>query len=272
MTTADHKKMGEKGQLSDLLDNKVHQRTVLGICLVLLLVLEVVIYYSAASQAGRITRLVVSDQGGEKVYETLGNTMSTYQQIVFEETHGPLENYDIRVESEFRPFPTRVWLASAVGVPIGLILLMLFLVRVFLTLVHGDSDGSSKAGREEEVKQRFGLSFSLFRGISVVQVGLLFLIGAFLLWLVPEFLLSIIKHSIEAAREFKWFFLGFGVFLALLLAWFIYLRFRLSKQMMDNELKLEKYRLEYQSLAETKALPLPGHTDGASSNESSAAK
>jgi hypothetical protein len=196
--------------------------------------------------------------------------MSTYQQIVFEETHGPLENYKIQVETEFRPFPTRVWLASAVGVPIGLILLMVFLVRAFMVMVHGDSDRGSRDRRDHEEKHRFGFSLSLFRGISVFQVGLVFLIGAFLLWLVPEFLLSIITHSIKAAREFKWFFLGFGIFLALLIAWFVYLRFKLSKHMMDKELELEKYRLEYKALAEKKALPPPGRTVGGSGDKTSA--
>jgi hypothetical protein len=148
---------------------------------------------------------------------------------------------------------------------------MVFLVRAFMALVHGDSDSGGRERREKEEKHRFGLSLSLFRGISIFQVGLVFLIGAFLLWLVPEFLLSIIAHSIKAAREFKWFFLGFGIFLALLIAWFVYLRFKLSKHMMDNELELEKYRLEYKALAEKKALPPPGRTDGGSINETSAA-
>jgi hypothetical protein len=137
-----------------------------------------------------------------------------------------------------------------------------------MALVHGDSDRGNRDRGENKEKHWFGLP--LFRGISVFQLGLVFLAGALLLWLVPEFLLSIIGHSIKAAREFRWFFLGFGIFLALLIAWFVYLRFKLSKHMMDNELKLEKYRLEYKALTENKALPAPGCNHGGSSNKTSA--
>jgi len=249
--------MHDKGRLSELLDNKAHQRIVLGICVLLILVLEVMIYLSAANTARQISTIIVTDHSGRKVYEAPGSTLTSYQQMLFEETHGPLADYNVYIKTDSHPFPTRTWLSSAAGIPIGLILLMVFLVRVFMALVHGEStQGGAKESTQPETG-RFGSSLALFRGISVFHAGLLFLVGALLLWLVPEFLLNVVEIGVSAVREFTWVVVGLAVFLALIIMWVVYLRYRLSKYSLDNQFGLEKVRLEHQPPVQAQTLLLP---------------
>ena len=78
--------------------------------------------------------------------------------------------------------------------------------------------------------------------------------------MVPNFVQDFAKLTMTAIREFRWFFAGMAVFLALLVCWIIYLRYRLSKQMLENQFDLEKFRFEKQLLLESKApqlLPNP---------------
>ena len=59
-----------------------------------------------------------------------------------------------------------------------------------------------------------------------------------------------VPGSMTAIREYKWFFLGTAIFLALLITWIIYLRYKLSRQMLENQLDLEKFRVERQLLVQ----------------------
>ena len=251
--------MHDRVTLSELLDNKTHQRIVLAVSVLLVLALEVMIYFAAASTARQVSTVIVTDHSGRKVYEAPGGTLTSYQQMLFEETHGPLEDYNVSIKTASHPFPTRTWLSSAAGIPIGLILLMVFLVRVFMALVHGESrqDGTKESSQPES--GRFGFSLALFRSISVFHVGLLFLLGALLFWLVPEFLLNVVEIGVLAVREFKWVVLGLAIFVALLIMWVIYLRYNLSKYSLDKQFNLEKVRLEHQPPVQAQTLLLPDH-------------
>ena len=62
-------------------------------------------------------------------------------------------------------------------------------------------------------------------------------------------------------REFRWLLPGLVIFLGLLTVWVIYLRYRLSKQMMKNQFDLEKYRMEQQLLEHRESLLLPRQID-----------
>ncbi|RLB05100.1 MAG: hypothetical protein DRG59_09450, partial [Deltaproteobacteria bacterium] len=70
--------------------------------------------------------------------------------------------------------------------------------------------------------------------------------------MVPNFLGEFARLSVNTIKEFKWFFLGVSVFLAGLVCWVIYLRYKLSKQAIENEKDIEKYRLEMKLLEEKK--------------------
>lgn len=243
--------MSRKVRLSDLFEGTRYQKVVLTVSILAFLLLELLIYLVCASEAGQKSRVIVT-KDGVTIYETLGSTLSAYEVTTFERNYGPLKDYQVQVVTETKPFPFRAWVSSAVGIPVALVLLVAFVVRVFMALLYGeDSEGSGdpSAGGGES-KHRFGSLMHLFKGISVFHVGFLLVISVLLLWMVPNFIGDFLTVSMAAIRDYKWFFLGLSVFLAVVLTWIIYLRYKLSKQMLDNQLDLEKYRFERQLLLE----------------------
>ena len=50
--------------------------------------------------------------------------------------------------------------------------------------------------------------------------------------------------------EYRWFFLGVSVFTGFLVVWMIYLRYKLSQKMLDNQLNLQKFQFEEQLILE----------------------
>ncbi len=253
--------MSHKAHLLDVFEGKRYQKMVLAICVVTFLVLELLIYLTAASQAGQKSRIVITDANGAKVYESAGNALTSYEKLVFENNFGPLQNYRIHLHTETSLFPFRAWLSAAVGIPIGLTLLVAFLVRVYLALLYGEEKEKSENPEDSSpIKNRLGGVFNLFSGVSVFHIGFAVVIAVLLFWVVPNFLQDFASVSMAAVREYKWFFLGTAVFLALIITWSIYLRYRLSKQMLENQLNIEKYRLETQLIAHqetSRLLPNP---------------
>ncbi len=249
--------MSQKLRLLDLFEGKRVHKVILLVTIITFLVLELLIYLASASQAGEKSRVTVVDAEGRKVYETSGSTLTSYEKHVFESNHGPLRNYQIQVTSETHPFPFRAWMTAAIGIPVGLVLLVSFLVRAYLTLVYGEEkEKGEDSDSANPVKNRFGSVFSAFQRFSVFHVGFIVLLAVLVLWMVPNFLGDFVRVSATAIREYKWFFLGSAIFLGLLLAWVIYLRYRLSRQMLENQLHIEKYRLEQQLLLEQRTTPL----------------
>jgi hypothetical protein len=250
--------MSQRLRLSDLLEEKRYQRIILTISVLAFLALELVIFYSAATQSGQKSRLIVTDKNGAVVWDTPGTSLTSYERIQFEATHGSLENYSIQIQREEFSFPFRAWVSAAVGIPVSLVLLVSFIVKAYLSLLFGD-EKSGPEGSAEAKASRFGSFFRIFSGVSIFHVGFFLVLGVLLLWLVPNLLGDFARISIVTVREFKWFFLGASLFIAFLVTWVILLRYRLSKKMLDNQLDLEKFRVEKQMLIqmETPAL-LPG--------------
>jgi hypothetical protein len=253
--------MSQREHLLGILEGKRHQKVVLMVSIFVFLLLELLIYFAAASQAGQKSRVIITDSSGAKVYETPGAVLTSYEKLVFENNFGPLNKYQLRVDSESLPFPFRAWLSSAVGIPVGLILLVAFIVRAYLSLLHGErSDKDKEPGAAAVEAGPLGSLFRFFRNISIFHIGFLTLLAVLILWMVPNLVQDFAHLGMTAIREYRWFFLGTAVFLALLVVWVIYLRYRLSKQMIENQFNLEKFRVETQLLLDSKApqlLPKP---------------
>lgn len=254
--------MSEKVRLLDVFEGKRHQKTVLVVSVAAFLTLELLIYLASAGQAGQRSRIVITDVNGAKIYETQGTALTSYEKLYFENTFGPLANHRIHLETESVPFPFRAWVSAAVGIPIGLALLVAFLVRVYLALLYGDEREAVLEQTEEDstAKNRVGTFFHSFHRVTVYHIGVFVLIGVVLFWVVPNFLQDFIRLTTSAIREYKIFFLGLAIFLALLITWIIYLRYRLSRQMLDNQLNLEKFRVEKQLLLQSDSPPLLPHS------------
>jgi len=252
--------MAEREHLHGIFEGKRHQKLVLTVSVLVFLFLELLIYLAAASQSGQKSRVIISDNAGAKIYESPGAVLTSYEKLVFENNFGPLSNYQLRVETESLPFPFRAWLSSAVGIPVGLILLVAFIIRAYLSLLYGDERGQDKDTEGVDTSgSNLKSVFHFFRNISIFHIGFFTILAVLILWMVPNLIEDFARLSLTAIREFQWFFLGAIIFLALLIVWIIYLRYRLSKQMLENQLNLEKFRVEKQLLLETKSPQLLPH-------------
>jgi len=151
------------------------------------------------------------------------------------------------------PFPYRSWILLAIGIPMGLILLLFFLVRVWLILLNGDH--GDRPGDAESSQGKAGIEsfLSASRHISVLHVGFVIVLAVLSLWLIPSFLGDILGACVAAVREYHLFFLGFSVFAGAFLIWIVYLRYKLSKRMLDNQMEIEKYRIQTNLLAQNPA-------------------
>ncbi len=242
--------MAKSGTLADVLSGHKYQKVVLVICIVTLLFIELAVFIAALNSSGKKSRVIVYDNNGYKVFETEGSTLSTYEKVVFENNFGPLSKYHIKIETEKIPFPFRAWLSAAIGIPVGLVLIIAFIIKAYLALLYGNDPDIPERGTN--AYGRFGSVLSQASHISIFPLGICVLLLVLLMWMVPNFLGEFAKLSYKTIREFKWFFLGVAVFIAALICWVIYLRYRLSKQAIENEKDIEKYRIEMKLLEEKK--------------------
>jgi hypothetical protein len=245
--------MTQKIQFSDLFEDKEIHRTILKAGLWFLLMLELVIFLWAAFHSGVKSTVAVYDANNNKIYQTEGAVMTTYERRIFESSYGPLSNYQIKVESRSVPFPFRAWLAVAVGAPIGVVLLLNYLVRAYLTFLGGEEPEKSSESETQNgplggqgLHPRFAL-----RRLSVFSLGMLVVVCLSLIWLVPDFMAAVARVILAFVLQFKWFFLGLTVFAASLVVWIIYLRYKIQGKMMEHQVDLEKFRVEKQLLLES---------------------
>lgn len=242
--------MAHNLRLSELFDGGKSLKTVLAASVILVLVLELAIYVAVLNQSGLKSRVVVSDQSGTKLYESSGTALTAYEKMVFENNFGPIRNYRTHIESELVPFPLKTWILLAIGLPMGLVLLLSFVIQVWLLLLNGGpEEGFGKDAAGGPGKSRFENFLSASRHFSVLHVGFLIVLTMLILWLVPSFLGDVANSCFTAVKEYQWFFLGLVIFLGGLLTWIIYLRYRLSRLMLENQLEIEKYRIKKQLLA-----------------------
>jgi len=229
---------------SDLLSRLRQHRTLLIILAIGLLLVEVEIFAVAAAKSGRKSWLQVYDAAGTVIYETDGKHLSDFNKYYFEKNFGPLENYQVRLNSHDVAFPFRGWLVAAVGIPLGVVLLAAFVVKAFTTLVYGSEQGQGTAagptpGGWMDVVERISRW-------NVFTIGAAVLAAVLAYWIIPDAVALIGRVGIETILRFKWFFLAAALIAAGLVAWVIYLRYLLAKKTIDSQAEVEKYRLQLQ--------------------------
>ena len=250
--------MSQKLKLSDIFEDKESHKTILKIGIVMFLFMELIIYLVANAHSGTQAWVEVFNSKGNKVFETRGNVLTTYEKLIFQNTYGPLSNYNVQVETLTTPFPFRAWLAVAVGAPIGFMLLLTYMVRAYLSFVGGEEDENTN--NSESLADKSSRTGQLFqwRRISVLHFGFFILICVLAVWLLPNFVADLARGAMSLVAEYKWFFLGVFVFFASLFVWIIYLKYKISEKMMDRQMDLEKFKVEKQLLLEQETrLALP---------------
>lgn len=250
--------MTQQLKLSDIFDDKESHKTILKVGIVMFMFMELIIYLAANAHSGTQAWVEIFNAKGNKVYETKGNVLTTYEKLVFQNTYGPLSQYQVKVATRNTPFPFRAWLAVAVGAPIGFMLLLTYMVRAYLSFVGGEEqENTNDSASLTENSGRFGQLFK-WRRLSLFHFGFFILICVLSLWLIPNFVADVTRGAVSLIVKYKWFFLGVFVFFAPLFVWIIYLKYKISEKMMDRQMDLEKFKLEKQMLLERESrLALP---------------
>jgi len=239
--------MAKSLSLSGFFEDSKYPRRILAIGAIVLLLLQLGIFIAFCNQSGLKSRVCVFDSAGRKIYESTGPTLSSYEKMVFESNFGPLGNYITQLQSEMAPFNYRAWILLAVGIPLGLILMLFFMAQVWLILLNGNP--KEEAPDESELaKTRFTSLLSFSKNFSTLGIGFVIAVSMLILWLIPSFIGDVAKLLLNAVKDYPWFFLGAFAFIGGLLVWIIYLKYKLSKTMLENRMEIEKYRLKAQLL------------------------
>ncbi|MBF0379003.1 MAG: hypothetical protein HQK72_16215 [Desulfamplus sp.] len=247
--------------------------------------IEIEIFAVAVMKSGRQSWMnIIRKDSDEIIYQVKGSTLTNFNKYYFENTFGPIDNYNIKIVSQDVPFPFRGWFAAAIGIPVGLILLLAFILKAVMVMIYGKKSGQSYSEAQNEVYKdgdqdnkaaegdinnqssnqenrqshqadmKSHIKFGTAEGVGSMmeQIGRLniFIIGFFviagvMLYLViPDMLSFLAKVSIETLINFKWFFIALFVGLFLLFAWFMYMKYQLAKKSMDAQTEIRKYEIK----------------------------
>ncbi|MGA2404497.1 MAG: hypothetical protein ABSG91_22800, partial [Syntrophobacteraceae bacterium] len=210
--------MPQSLSLSQFFEDAKYPKLVLADRAILLLLLQLGIFVAVYNQSGLKSRVCILDSGGRKIYESPGAALSAYEKMLFENNFGSLRDYHTQIESELVPFNYRAWILLAVGMPLGLILMLFFMAQVWLILLNG----SPKEGPAEETelsKTRFSTFLSVSKNSSILRVGFIIVMSMLILWLIPSILSDMAKSLFGALKEYPWFFMGVSTFVGGLLVW-----------------------------------------------------
>ncbi len=250
-------------------------RVLVGIVVIGLFLIEFEIFSFAAMSSGKQPRLQVISKTGKVVYEIKGSTLANFDRARFEKTFGPFENYQVKLTEKYIPFPFRAWFSAAIGVPIGLVLLLAFILKAVMVFIYGgeenhsandglnqdnkdgqastySNDNISGHNKDKNATGAAGLEKLLLRisRFNIFIIGFLVICMVFLLWMIPNTLSFLAETSLKTIMQFKWFFLGGFIAVFILFAWFMYMKYKLAKKMIDAETEIKKYKLqlEYASI------------------------
>ncbi len=233
-------------------------RVLVGIIITGLFLIEFQIFSFAAMNSGKQPRLQVINKSGRVVYEIKGSTLANFNKARFEKAFGPFENYQVKLTQRYIPFPFRAWFSAAIGVPVGLVLLLAFVLKAVMVFIYGGEEDITNNGQSESKQdkesihdnernktaagiEKLLLSISRF---NIFIIGFLVICMVFLLWMIPNTLSFLAQTSMNTILKFKWVFLGGFIAVFILFAWFMYMKYKLAKKMIDAETEIKKYELQ----------------------------
>lgn len=242
--------MGFKSWSEQLEKHKV----LLVIVIVVFFVVELQVFVIATMRSGHQSYMQVLDKNDEVVYEVKGSTMTNFNRYYFENTFGPFENYRVKIASKDVPFPFRAWFTAAVGIPVGLILLLGFILKAVMVFLGGDQSVKGGSGSDNQTEdkpnskqERSNKIEALFFRVSrfnIFIIGFLVFAAVLLYWIIPNLISFIARTGIETIVDFKWFFVAVISALFVLFAWFMYMKYRLAHKSMEIQTEIRKYELE----------------------------
>lgn len=220
-------------------------KTLFIIVAVVLFLLELQIFAVSAMKSGRKSLMQILDKSGNVIHETDGRNLSDFNKYYFEKTFGPLEQYQVRLETREYPFPFRAWFVAAVGIPVGIVLLFSFVVKAYISLFYGnEKDPDSFGSHAESGDTRFEIILSRISRFNIFTIGFLIFLAVFAYWVVPNLITFLGKTGLETLSQYKIFFISAALIFLAIVVWVIYLRYRLAVKSIESRTEIEKQRLQ----------------------------
>ncbi len=216
---------------------------------VVMLLLEIEIFAVAVSKSGRKSTLQILNTQGNVIFETDGDHLSHFDKYYFEKTFGPLDRYETRLVTRDHPFPFRAWFVAAVGIPVGVVLLLAFVIKAVVALFQGEekSGGETSPVDESVYETRLEKIMARIARFNIFTIGFLIFAAIFLYWVVPNVVTYLGKVGMETLTRYKWVFAAVAGVLCALVAWIIYLRYLLAKKSIESQAELKKLRLQIEA-------------------------
>jgi hypothetical protein len=228
-----------------------------------LFLVELEIFAMAAMKSGRQAMVQVQDAQNNVVFEARSSSLDAREKAEFENTFGPLSNYQVKLVTIQRPFPFRAWFAAAVGLPIGAVLLFGFFVRAYEALFFSGARLPGAASQDlPESTDRFDRLMGRVSRLNIFAIGGFVLLFAVGLFAVPHVLAEFGRHGVAVISKYRWVVLGIvAVFLGLVI-WIIFLRYLLARKAIETQADVEKYRLQLEMLGKSESPPQLPTADG----------
>jgi hypothetical protein len=221
-----------------------------------LFLVELEIFAMAAMKSGRESQVHVLDHQNNLVYEARSSRLDPREKAEFENTFGPLSDYQVKLVTVQRPFPFRAWFAAAVGLPIGAVLLFGFFIKAYEALFFKNEPYSdTPSGPRDLSTDRLDRLIGRVSRLNIFAIGGFVLLFALGLFAVPHLLSEFGRHGVAIISKYRWVAFGLGgVFLGLVI-WIIFLRYLLARKSIEAQADVEKYRLQLELMSRQEQTP-----------------
>jgi len=154
------------------------------------------------------------------------------------------------------PFPFRAWLAGAVGLPIGAVLLFGFFIKAYETLFFkNDGHANTPPPPQDSSTDLLDRMIARISRLNIFVIGAFVLLFALGLFAVPNLLSEFGRYVVPVISKYRWVVLAIiAVFLGLMI-WIIFLRYLLARKAIEAQADMEKYRLQLELLGKDDAVP-----------------
>lgn len=226
-------------------------------------ILEIGIWAAASMGSGKQSWIQVMDEKDQVIYEVKGSTLTNFNKYYFENTFGSLEQYQVKLLSKETPFPFRAWLSAAVGLPVGLVLLLTFVLKAATALIQGRNLSAEPAAEPSAAPENKAerLLFKL-SSLNVFIIGFLLICAVLLYWIIPNMLTFLGRAGIETFENYKYFFMAVVAVLFLLFAGFMYMRYQLARKSMDAQTEIRKFEIQLEHERRLNGVPALGYGGG----------
>jgi len=221
-----------------------------------LFLVELEIFAMAAMKSGRESQVHVLDHQNNLVYEARSSRLDPREKAEFENTFGPLSDYQVKLVTVQRPFPFRAWFAATVGLPIGAVLLFGFFIKAYEALFFKNEPYSDTASSPQDSStDRLDRLIGRVSRLNIFAIGGFVLLFALGLFAIPHLLSEFGRHGVAIISKYRWVAFGLGgIFLGLVI-WIIFLRYLLARKSIEAQADIEKYRLQLELLGKHEQTP-----------------